>query len=505
LGSDPKAPSYRYLGRCPFSGAELSLDRTADAESVARLLAAQLSDLELTEGKMFGVLLVRDAQGQAGYLKAFSGLLQGQTVRPGWVPPLHLPAPLPSEQPTLTALESWKLRLESLRAQLEAHPYHSLHQFWQLQTKQLRERHRQSKQRRDEDRCSGARASHELEAESRRESSEHKSFRVAREVALATARAELEELQNAIDHGRQERRALSRALQEEMHEQFGESVGSLLGCRLETLFPQGVPTGTGDCCAPKLLAWAARNGFEPLALAEFWWGPTSVGGKQSGQFYPACQERCQPLLGPLLAVAMRAPVKVLYQDQHLVVVDKPSGLLTVPGRYQWNQDSVLRRLQPSWPDLLPVHRLDLETSGLLVLAQRRAAQANLRQQFAERRVSKLYQALLNTAPAQEKGRIEQPHARDPVRAGCYQIGDVGKAAITEFRLLDAATARVELRPLTGRSHQLRVHMAQALGTPIRGDRLYGIGGERLKLHAWRLKLAHPSTGERLSFEAPLPF
>jgi tRNA pseudouridine32 synthase/23S rRNA pseudouridine746 synthase len=291
-----------------------------------------------------------------------------------------------------------------------------------------------------------------------------------------------------------------------MHQQFGRSVGSLLGCSLEQLFPQGVPTGTGDCCAPKLLAWAARQQMLPLAMAELWWGPTSVGDKVSGQFYPACRERCQPMMGALLAAAQRAPVKVLHSDDRLLVVNKPSGLLTVPGRYPWNQDCLLHRLKEgAWPEALPVHRLDLETSGLVVLARDPSAQADLQDQFAKRQAVKTYQALLACSPRSRQGRIDRALAPDPARPGCYRVDADGKLAITEFRMLEHATNRMELFPFTGRSHQLRVHMAQALGAPIRGDRLYGDGGERLHLHAWRLLFSHPSGGQRVDFEAPLPF
>jgi tRNA pseudouridine32 synthase/23S rRNA pseudouridine746 synthase len=289
-----------------------------------------------------------------------------------------------------------------------------------------------------------------------------------------------------------------------MHAQFSDSVSSLLGCPLEGLFPGGIPTGTGDCCAPKLLALAARNSIQPVAMAELWWAPEGTPGRQPGELTPACQERCQPLLGPLLSAALRPPVRVLYQDERLLVVDKPSGLLSVPGRTSWTQDSVLTRLRRRWPGLQPVHRLDLETSGLLVFAFDPRAGGHLRRQFEERQVEKVYLARLSARPAADSGRIEAPLAADPGHPGRYRIDARGRCAVTDYRMLDPSTLTVELRPQTGRSHQLRVHMASTLGCPIRGDRLYGKAGERLQLHAWRVRLTHPGTGLPLELESSSP-
>ena len=487
--------TYHYSGPCPISGEELLLPRTTLAESLARSLSQTLS---WSEGKMLGVLLVRDRQGRLGYGKAFSGLLSGQAQQPGWAPPLHSAAPLPSEAPTLEALAKWKARLERIAARLAAHPYPRVLEDWEEREQALRALHKGGKATRQQARQSGAEIT-ALEAESRRDSLQRKEFRLAMKAALSPLRSEFLGLQAELREGRGQRRDLSRALQKEMHESLGQTLGGLLGVPLDRLFPTGVPTGTGDCCAPKLLGWAAQNELRPLAMAEMWWGPTTVGDKKAGEFYSACQERCQPLLGPLLALALREPVHVLFQDDSLIVAVKPSGLLTVPGRYHWNQGSLSSQL-----GALPVHRLDLETSGLVLLARDAVTQAALRRQFEQGSVVKTYEALLEGRPEVEQGRIERPLARDPDCPGRYRPDDQGKAARTEYRMLDGA--RVKLRPLTGRSHQLRVHMAQALGRPIRGDRLYGgKGGERLKLHACALEFTHPATREPQRFFSPPPF
>lgn len=498
---DQGSCAYRYRGLCPISGAELCLPRTSFAEGTAMELQPAIERLGLKEGKMFGLLIGRREGGGLGYLKAFSGLAGGRAEVPGWAPPLHLPSPTPLEVDTVRRLAEWKAVLIELDRRCREHPYHALFATWQAREKRLAERHRLAREQRALLREAGA--ADDLERESRRDSMERRDLRRAMRQELEAPAADLAGLRQRLLGGKRERAALSRALQAQMHTQMSESVSSLLGCELESLYPRGIPTGSGDCCAPKLLAWAARNQVRPLAMAEFWWGPDSATGRRSGEFYPACQERCQPLLGPLLAAALRAPVRTLYQDRRLLVVDKPGGLLSVPGRASWAQDSVLTRLRQERPEVLPVHRLDLETSGVLLFALDREAQAAVARQFQSRTVKKLYLARLEAAPSSLAGRIDAALGPDPNRPGCYRIDPAGKSAVTDYRMLDATL--VELRPCTGRSHQLRVHMAEGLGTAISGDRLYGQGGCPLRLHAARLEISHPEHGGVLTLESAPPF
>jgi len=205
------------------------------------------------------------------------------------------------------------------------------------------------------------------------------------------------------------------------------------------------------------------------------------------------------------------PPRVLHADDTLVVVDKPAGLLSVPGRGEDKADCLITRLQVSYPDLLLVHRLDRDTSGLIVFALTPKAQAHLGRQFEGRTVDKRYHARVMGLPQGGKGRIDLPLTVDwPNRPRQMVCHDTGRPAVTDWRLLRAegATARVQLRPRTGRTHQLRVHM-QALGHPILGDSLYATGAgrdyPRLMLHAERLGLTHPETGAKLEFRAPPPF
>jgi len=205
------------------------------------------------------------------------------------------------------------------------------------------------------------------------------------------------------------------------------------------------------------------------------------------------------------------PVRVLHVCSALVVVDKAAGLLTVPGRGEDKADCLISRLRATLPGVLLVHRLDRDTSGLIVFALTAQAQAHLGQQFERRSVDKRYHARVAGVPDQSKGRIDLPLTVDwpnrPRQMVCHQTG---RPAVTDWRLLRAEgdTARVQLRPRTGRSHQLRVHML-ALGHPILGDTLYASGAgrdhPRLMLHAERLGLVHPETGAKLEFRAPPPF
>ncbi len=221
----------------------------------------------------------------------------------------------------------------------------------------------------------------------------------------------------------------------------------------------------------------------------------------------------------------------VYVDEHLLVLDKPSGLLSVPGRGADKQDCLARRAQAQWSDALVVHRLDMATSGLMLMARNPGVQRQLSAAFAERRVVKRYIAIVQgrvTPPQDEWGVIDLPLALDwPNRPRSVVDQANGKPSLTRWRIApeddrwrcfvqgrssacveDLKATRLELEPLTGRSHQLRVHL-QALGHPILGDTLYGEHcaapqATRLLLHAWQLQLIHPATGKPLTLEAPSP-
>jgi len=420
-------------------------------------------------GKMFGVLVVAARDGTVGYLRGFSGMVDGQWEIEGWAPPAF-------DQPTRDQAwipgEAEMLDFAARRATLLA----SL-----------------------PDHADSADA-----------------FRL--NAAVRT----LDETRTARS------RTLMGQIQDSYH--FLSALGETRSLR--SLFaPAEPPAGAGDCAAPKLLAHAYRLGLRPLALAEFWWGaPSTTGDRRAGVFYAACRGKCLPILTHMLdglsvdpppffgsAALDPAEPTTVYEDEHLLVVNKPSGLLTVPGRGASLQDCVVSRLRVRYPDAtgpLVVHRLDLDTSGLLLCAKNLCTAKALQRLFSLREIDKHYVAWLDGNVAVDHGHITLP-IRVDVDDRPRNIFDplFGKPADTEWRVLarENGRTRVRLTPHTGRSHQLRVHAAhlQGLDAPIVGDRLYGRtaprDGERLQLHAERLAFVHPVTGESLVVEQPAPF
>lgn len=277
------------------------------------------------------------------------------------------------------------------------------------------------------------------------------------------------------------------------------------------------PMGTGDCSAPKLLDYAFKSGFTVLSLCEvFYGGKNST--KIAGKTYAPCDERCALILPSMLGL------KIIYRDSDIVVVEKQSGLLSVPGRGEEKQDSVASRIRKLFPDCIAqpsVHRLDMETSGLMVLAFTKEAHKELSRQFEEKKVYKEYTALLDGKIHEQKGTLTL-YFRLDVENRPHQIWDElhGKKALTEYEKLceeeytapngaKRTVSRIKFVPHTGRTHQLRLASADIHGlkTPIIGDSLYGKcdEGERLMLHAKTLEFRHPSTGKRLRFESPEQF
>lgn len=287
------------------------------------------------------------------------------------------------------------------------------------------------------------------------------------------------------------------------------------------------PGGTGDCCAPKLLQYAYQQGLKPVCMAEFWWGqPTKEELRQHLNYYPACRGKCRPILTWMLQGLdvdpdperlgfARLEIPIVYEDDYLVVVDKPSGLLSTPGRIE--EYSVEKVMQQRYPGAFIAHRLDMGTSGLLIVAKTLDAYHNLQQQFVKHEVRKKYLALLEpvTDPSRPEGvgggsgTISLPLRPDPMNRP-RQVVDVehGKRAVTDYEFVDKSPSSllsplssnlVALYPQTGRTHQLRIHCAHpdGLGRPIVGDELYGTKGSRLMLHAAEIWFHHPVTGQEM--------
>lgn len=553
ITTDRAAPCYWYMGLCPRTNRWFRLPRTALVETIARGLMQFLDTDEQydREGKMYGVLLVETLAGELRVLKAFSGLLQGQPDVAGWVPPIAGRDRVALQEAyTLSRLDALKQELLRLQQIPERRQYEALVLDFQQQLQQLSVCHQQRQQERQQHRQQlsdllqgEALTIHlaQLDDQSRRDGRERKHLKQQRDVALQPLKQAIDQADARMRDLKQQRKALSQQLQAQMHTAYcltnfaGESVS------LQQLGAGGaLPTGTGECCAPKLLHYAATHGLKPLAMAEFWWGAAAVSSdKVQGEFYGACAERCQPLMGFLLSglsggrsgysrAAAELELPVLYEDEWLIAVNKPAGLLSVPGRYSDRQDSVLSRLRQRLPEflssflpdalsifstsLIAVHRLDQATSGILLLARDPQTYSALSQQFQQRQVRKVYEAIVTGTVATDQGVIDLPLWGNPADRPRQTVDwQRGKPSLTHFQVIapEKLYTRIALIPVTGRTHQLRVHAtdARGLNVPILGDRLYGCSqpADRLYLHARELAIRHPHSGQLLCLQTETPF
>lgn len=505
-------------------------------------------------GKMFGVLVVRTREGDLGFLRAFSGMFDGRWDLPGFVPPLFdRGAREAFESEGEKVVKGLTARAEEFAASIELADARRAEE--ECAARHAREivgmrlvhtaRRRARQQRRRDLEAEGADAAtppgpqgsttamlHALDQESRGDRAERRRLDARHALERRDLVGSCAKLERRLAALERLRRMVSRHLMRRIHDTYFIANARGEGRPLRALFA-GVepPGGAGDCAAPKLLAFAFAHGMKPLALAEFWWGaPPPGGGRVSGAFYPACRDKCGPLLpwmleGLEVASARRFAtgpategLDIAYEDDAIVIVDKPAGLLSVPARDLVLGDSVLDRLRARHPQAtgpLLVHRLDLDTSGVLVAALDAAAHGDLQAQFTRREVRKRYVAWLDGDVSGDEGVIELAIRGDPGDRPRQVVDPVdGKDAVTEWRVLERreGRTRVALFPRSGRTHQLRVHAAHPLGlcAPIVGDRLYGRGGnggaaDRLLLHAESIRFRHPKSGAFVEFERPAPF
>ncbi len=491
--------SYWYEGVCPNSGMLLRLPRSRESEAIAQALWQSLDADWSREGKMYGVLVTVDLSGKRQVLKAFSGLINGEELWPGWVPPIPGRSSfVQAEMETLLALETLKQELIQLKSLPIYEAYLALAQTCATELATLDavhwsrkiDRHRQREANQD------PQFLNDLQYQSRQDGSDRRRLKKTHKEKLNPLQQEISQADRRIQEIKQERKALSQQLQLQMHQAY--QVTNFLGssASLRMLMPQGAPTGTGECCAPKLLHHAAVLGLRPVAMAEFWWGPER-GGRKSGVFYGACVTRCQPMMGFMLAGAKPLDLPILYEDEAMIAIDKPSGLLSVPGRGSDRGDSALMRLRAVYRDIQSVHRLDQDTSGILLFAKNAAVARVLQRCFESREVRKIYEAVVWGLVTADRGTIDLPLWGDPDRRPRQFVDwERGKAAVTEFEVLERGEeqTRVEFYPLTGRTHQLRLHAVAGLGGAIVGDRLYGAiqDNQRLHLHAKALVFLHPT-------------
>ena len=481
---------------------------------------------DAARGKMFGVLVVRDVTGSLGYLAAFSGLLAGSNNVAGFVPPVFdLQSPggyFKQEESGITALNKRIKDTECSEGYIAAvAAVADVKRTMEQQLAAMREDMRLDKQRRSELRAAGNLSAADeaaLVRESQYQKAELKRTTARWQQQLAGCEAAVAPFKASIAAMKEERKHRSAALQRWLFEQFKVLNGSGSEKSLLDIFARhsGIipPGGAGECAAPKLLQYAYLNSLTPIAVAEFWIGASPAGEvRRDGCYYGACKSKCEPILGFMLQgldVEENAlekggdisSINIIFEDEHIVVVDKPSGVLSVPGIMggmsvqQWLRDCYLHS-----NELFVAHRLDMATSGLLVAAKSMEVYKELQRSFAGREVEKLYTAILDGVPVKSEGTIELPLAPDYDNRPRQKVDTVnGKPAVTRYKVIGTVErngrqcAVVHFEPVTGRTHQLRVHAAHkdGLDCPILGDSLYGTAGERLMLHASRISFVHPA-------------
>jgi len=575
------------------------------AEEVKEYIASRKEwQEELASGKMFGVLIVQTDNGitnneenQIGYLAAFSGNLGGKNLHPYFVPPVYdLLQPegfFKIEEEQISAINIRIRELENSSSYLDSK------EKWKIETEQAKAVLNQAKAE-----LKMAKEAREIRRQSSPELSEEEQASLIRESQYQKAeykrlekewKKRLEELETEVRHFdieierlKTERKERSAALQRKLFEQFRMLNAQGEVKDLYTIFEQTVqkvpPAGAGECALPKLLQYAYLHQLKPLAMAEFWWGDSPKNEiRHHGYCYPSCKGKCEPILqhmlqglevdeNPLLnPVHEEEELEIVFEDEWLLVVNKPAGMLSVPGKAE-DRDSVYHRLKKKYPEAtgpMIVHRLDMATSGLLLVAKTKEVHQDLQAQFANRSIKKRYVAVLDgaiiktekeTKPIAEKaillaketvstkktakaertgntGRIELPLCLNPLDRPRQMVSsEHGKEAITEYQIISESERitsesentfnesnrideserninesrkypRIVFYPLTGRTHQLRVHAAhpEGLGCPILGDELYGKKADRLYLHAEYIEFRHPIYGDILCIQKEADF
>lgn len=493
-------------------------------------------------GKMFGVLVVRNSSGQLGYISAFSGKLGKKNDYDRFVPPVY--DMLTSEG--FYKPEEKRIHLLNVQVkELEMAPEYIL---WQAELKQaiidsdreiaaFKAQKKQAKEIRESKRLILKTTGIEADRHAAQKELDRESAQLHYELKHLTAhwKNKIEELRSKIEHHeakinllKKQRKEMSIALQHKLFENYTFLNAEKQTKSLHAIFPisQGdlPPSGAGECAAPKLLHYAYTHALTPICLAEFWYGKSpSSEIRKHGYFYPACKTKCLPILTHMLIgldvdpnpledyPTKLAQLDIVYDDDDIIVINKPHDFLSVPGRNIG--DSIYTRIQAHYPELkelMVVHRLDMSTSGLILFAKNKAAHKHIQMQFFNRTIHKKYVAVLDGIAENDCGLIDLPLAGDyenrPRQKVCY---DAGRAAQTRYEVIKRGENKtlIHFYPISGRTHQLRVHAAHQLGlnTPILGDDLYGIRADRLYLHAEELTLQHPRSLEEMKFKVEAEF
>ena len=493
-------------------------------------------------GKMFGVLVVQNAKQQLGFLSAYSGQIEGDKGNISFVP--HVSSMQLQDDTYLAQskiINDINAQIEQLENSEQLHEVNSklddATQSYQQALLAQQGVMQAGRQQRKIQRTEGELELSESDFEQLKNKLAGQSIVEKKQLLALKAYWQniIESLQQThinisdeIAHLKKRRKTLSKSLQKKLFAQYqflnanGETTD--LNAIFAALPEHTPPSGAGDCAAPKLLQYAYKHDLKPLAMAEFWWGAAPKSAiRQHKNYYPSCYSKCQPILGhmlkgldvednPLLInPAQGKDLSIVYKDDDLLVVNKPAEFLSVPGVNI--DDSVYMRIKTQFPEAsgpLIVHRLDMSTSGLLMIALNKRVHKALQKQFIERTIDKRYVALVNGNVAEDSGVIDLPLVLDfddkPRQMVCYKHG---KPSLTTWQVLERNNniTRLQLYPKTGRTHQLRVHCAHSSGLnmPIIGDTHYGQKAERLHLHAEYLAFTHPITLKRLEFEVAADF
>lgn len=529
----------------PFRYAPHPLVKEAAGKVMERISSSpDLADA-FAEGKMLGVLVVKNGKGETGFIAGFSGNVAGQSIIEGFAPPifdlLDPNGKYKTQEAGISAINRQIRELESSDRLLDLkHEKEDARRKMEADICRIKEEMASRKRDRDNLRktTSDPEVLERMIKESQFDKAQLRRARLSWEKKIRSIETELSGLNEEILRLKNIRAERSDNLQKWIFRQY--MVHNALGEKKsiwEIFSDKGLvpPGGTGECAAPKLLEHAYRNGLKPVAMGEFWYGKSpDTAVRTHGHFYPSCTSKCGPLLsfmmsgleGVSLPHTSIQDQRIIFEDDCMILVDKPSGMPSVPGLdgrtslLEWLNSHERQSSANINAVYEAVHRLDMDTSGIMVFAKTPEAAINLRQQFEDHKVRKTYFARLTPAPEGrdlepgDKGTIELPLSPDHDERPRQKVDMIhGKTAVTGYEVAavnEDGTTDILFHPVTGRTHQLRVHSAHmlGLGRPILGDMLYGgadnawaegNGCMRLNLHALSISFAHPATGEFLTF------
>lgn len=502
------------------------------------LLAAELLQKELeniydgteSSGKMFGVLVVKSEHEKVGYLVGFSGQLEDYKNDINFVPPVHDRLQnqgfFKKEEEVISDFTKQIRQIENdekyrqLQDALKQMKGESAEAMSTQKALNEKAKEQRAKDRTTaEEELSGQKLKDALKKIDDESIEQHYQLKRLNEKwtsKVGPLQSKIAVFEKEIGKLKTLRKKKSGALQQRLFQQYqflnirGERQG------LSQIFePLGQPpAGAGDCAGPKLLQYAFSNNYQPIAMGEFWWGkPPKTQLRKQGRFYPACSGKCKPILGHMLKGLTLEPdpilqydrhnkqITIIYEDEHLLVINKPAGLLSIPSKLI--QDAVSVRMQTQFPNAtgpMVAHRLDKMTSGLMIITKSLEVYKAVQQQFINKTIQKTYSALLDGKLKKKNGIINLPLAVDEFNRPMQMVSfEKGKKAETQYEVIaeDNNQTLVKFKPITGRTHQLRVHAAhqKGLNAPIIGDTLYGIKAERLMLHAASITFIHPINGK----------